>query len=109
MLYVVLNRHGGRLIYSQRSDFTSDDKKTPSGILCTPDDFFVRTAEELLPVEGKAGNNVSRSLRNLIASDHYPAIKHGIKFAHANIGKTETITTFPYFCAFLLKRYLKEQ
>ena len=45
---------------------------------------------------------------------HYPSesngdrltISRGIKFAHANIGKTETITTFPYFCAFLLKRYL---
>ena len=35
-------------------------------------------------------------------------IKQGIKFAHANIGKTETITTFPYFCVFLLKRYLTE-
>ena len=53
------------------------------------------------------GNTVSRSLRNLIASDRYPSIKHGIKFAHANIGKTETITTFPYFCAFLLKRCLQ--
>ena len=38
---------------------------------------------------------------------HSPAIRYGIKFAHANIGKTETITTFPYFCAFLLKRYLR--
>ena len=56
-----------------------------------------------------AGNTVSKSLRNLIASDHYLAIKHGIKFAHANIGQTETITTFPYFCSFLLKRYLKGQ
>ena len=33
----------------------------------------------------------------------------GIKFAHANIGKTETITTFPYFCSFLLKRYLEKR
>ena len=71
------------------------------------EDFFVRTANSLIPVEVKAGNTASKSLRTLIASDHYPAIASGIKFAHANIGKTETITTFPYFCAFLLKRYLK--
>ncbi len=92
-----LSKSGYELYYYRREDGTLEE------------DFFVRTAEELLPVEVKAGNTVSRSLRNLISSDHYPAIKHGIKFAHANIGKTETITTFPYFCAFLLKRYLKEQ
>ena len=56
-----------------------------------------------------AGDKISKSLRNPIASDRYPAIKHGIKFAHANIGKTETITPFPYFCAFLLKRCLAEK
>lgn len=71
--------------------------------------FFVRTADSLIPVEVKAGNTVSKSLRTLIASDHYPEIKEGIKFAHANIGRTETITTFPYFCSFLLKRYLEKR
>ena len=70
-------------------------------------DFFVRSVDELLPIDVKAGKAVSRSLRFLIHSDRYPAIRHGLKFAHANIGKTETITTFPYFCAFLLKRYLQ--
>lgn len=73
------------------------------------EDFFVRTADSLIPVEVKAGNTVSKSLRTLIASDHYPEIKEGIKFAHANIGRTETITTFPYFCSFLLKRYLEKR
>lgn len=91
-----LSKSGYDLYYYRREDGSLEE------------DFFVRTADELLPVEVKAGNTVSKSLRNLIASDHYPAIKHGIKFAHANIGKTETITTFPYFCAFLLRRYLKE-
>ncbi len=90
-----LSKSGYELFYYRREDGTLEE------------DFFVRTADELLPVEVKAGNAVSRSLRNLIASEHYPSIKHGIKFAHANIGKTDTITTFPYFCAFLLKRYLK--
>ena len=92
-----LSKSGYDLYYYRREDGSLEE------------DFFVRTADELLPVEVKAGNTVSRSLRTLISSDHYPAIRHGIKFAQANIGKTETITTFPYFCAFLLKRYLKEQ
>ena len=73
------------------------------------EDFFVRTADSLIPVEVKAGNTASKSLRTLIASDDYPEIREGIKFAHANIGKTETITTFPYFCSFLLKRYLEKR
>ena len=90
-----LSKSGCDLDYYRREDGTLEE------------DFFVRDADTLIPVEVKAGNTVSRSLRTLIASDHYPAIRHGIKFAHANIGKTETITTFPYFCAFLLKRCLK--
>jgi len=73
------------------------------------EDFFVRTADSLIPVEVKAGNTVSKSLRTLIASDDYPEIREGIKFARANIGRTDTITTFPYFCSFLLKRYLEQR
>ncbi|MBP5640603.1 MAG: ATP-binding protein [Victivallales bacterium] len=73
------------------------------------ENFFVRTASELIPVEVKSGNAVSKSLRNLISSKHYPDIHHGIKFINGNISQTETITTFPYFCAFLLRRYLKNK
>ena len=73
------------------------------------EDFFVRTADSLIPVEVKAGNTVSRSLRTLIASPDYPEIREGIKLARANVGKTDTITTFPYFCTFLLKRFLEKR
>ena len=69
----------------------------------------MRTANGLIPVEVKAGNTASKSLRTLIESNDYPEIREGIKFAYANIGKTETITTFPYFCSFLLKRYLEKR
>ena len=91
-----LSKSGYELYYYRREDGSLEE------------DFFVRTADELLPVEVKAGNNVSVSLRNLIKQEQYSMIKQGIKFAHSNIGKTETITTFPYFCVFLLKRYLTE-
>ncbi len=71
------------------------------------EDFFVRTADELIPVEVKATNGPSKSLRTLIDSAHYPDIRRGIKFAHANIGAASGVTTFPYFCAFLLSRVMK--
>ncbi len=71
-------------------------------------DFFVRTANNLIPVEVKATNGRAKSLRTLISSERYPDINYGIKFTGGNIGYSEDIYTFPYFCAFLLKRYLKK-
>lgn len=69
-------------------------------------DFFVRNKENLIPVEVKATNGTARSLRTLIASNHYPDIQFGIKFISGNIGLSNNIYAFPYFCAFLLKKYL---
>lgn len=71
------------------------------------EDFFVRTASELIPVEVKATNGRAKSLRTLIDSKKYADIRYGIKFAGRNIGYGDNIYTFPFFCAFLLKRYLK--
>nr|WP_294530560.1 ATP-binding protein [uncultured Blautia sp.] len=70
------------------------------------EDFFVRTKDELVPVEVKANNNRSKSLRKLISSDSYSDIHWGIKLADSNIGIEDGICTFPYFCTFLLKKYL---
>lgn len=70
------------------------------------EDFFVRTAEELVPVEVKANNNRSKSLRQLIDNNKYEDIKWGIKLADSNIGIENGIYTFPHFCSFLIKRYL---
>ena len=71
------------------------------------EDFFVRTAEALVPVEAKASNNRSKSLRTLIDSEHYPDIQFGIKLEGTNLGYGNGIYTFPYFCSFLLKEYLR--
>ena len=70
------------------------------------EDFFVRTKSELVPVEVKANNNRSRSLRQLIDNETYSDIHWGIKLADSNVGIENGIYTFPYFCTFLLKRYL---
>jgi hypothetical protein len=72
------------------------------------EDFFVRTTDVLIPLEVKAANGRAKSLRTLIGSERYEDIKYGIKLTGGNIGYNDNIYTFPYFCAFLLKRYLKE-
>lgn len=72
------------------------------------EDFFVRTADDLIPIEVKATNGRAKSLRTLIESDKYEDIHYGIKLISGNIGFDGQIYTFPYFCAFLLKRYLKK-
>ena len=71
------------------------------------EDFFMRTADNLVPVEVKATNNMARSLNTLINSDKYPDIKFGIKVVGGNIGCNNNVYTFPYFCTFLLKEYLR--
>ena len=73
------------------------------------EDFFVRTKTELVPVEVKANRNRSKSLRQLIENKNYSDIHWGIKLADSNLGIENNICTFPYFCTFLLKRYLAER
>ncbi len=45
----------------------------------------------------------------MIQSEKYEDIRYGIKFTGGNVGYDDQIYTFPYFCAFLLKRYLKNR
>ena len=90
-----LVKSGCGLYYYKREDSTLEE------------DFFVRTASELIPVEVKATNGRAKSLRTLISSEKYSDISYGIKLTGGNIGYSDNIYTFPYFCAFLLKRYLK--
>lgn len=66
--------------------------------------FFIRSADNLIPVEVKARGDRSKSLRTLISSGKYPDIAYGFKLSANNIGYSEQIYTFPYFCAFLLKK-----
>ena len=72
-------------------------------------DFLVRDADSLVPVEVKAKDGATASLNNLIKWDSYPEVKYGIKFGYKNIGWNGNFYTFPYFLAFLLKRFLKEK
>lgn len=71
------------------------------------EDFFVRSKNELIPVEVKSNNDRSKSLAALIKNENYGDIKHGIKLGDFNVGYANEIYTFPYFCAFMIKEYLK--
>lgn len=69
-------------------------------------DFFLRNTDSLIPVEVKAKNNKAKSLSQLVKSEKYSDINFGFKFCSGNIGMNDDIYTFPYYCAFLTKRYL---
>lgn len=88
-------KSGYGLYYYKKEDSTLEE------------DFFVRTREHLVPVEVKANRGTAKSLRTLIQRENYPDIQWGIKLVKGNIGVNDQIYTFPYFCAFLLKEYLK--
>lgn len=92
-----LVKAGYGLYYYKREDSTLEE------------DFFVRTRENLVPVEVKAAGGRSKSLRTLIDSEKYGDIRWGIKLCEGNIGYSDGIYTFPYFCTFLLKEYLREK
>lgn len=72
-------------------------------------DFFVRTSNLLIPLEVKSTNNRSKSLSALVSNEKYSDIEYGIKLCAGNIGFSNDIYTFPYYCTFLLKRYLQEK
>ena len=73
-------------------------------------DFFVRDKDSLVPVEVKAADNATRSLNKLLSDrEKYKDIRYGIKLGYKNVGFNGQFYTFPYFLAFLLKRFLRER
>ncbi len=70
-------------------------------------DFIIRNSDNLIPIEVKSRTGKSKSLRAIIESDKITDVKYGFKFSYNNIGYSNNIYTFPYFTAFLLKRFMK--
>lgn len=89
-----LVKSGYPLYYYKREDSTLEE------------DFFLRSASSLIPVEIKAKAGRSKSMRTLIDSAHYPDVRYGFKLSMNNIGHENRIYTFPYFCAYLIKRFM---
>ena len=91
-----LVKQGYRLFYYKRDDSTLEM------------DFFIRSAASLIPIEVKAKSGKAKSMKTLISSEHYPDIRYGFKLSKNNIGHEDGIYTFPYFCAFLMKRFMAD-
>ena len=90
-----LRKSGADLVYYKRGDSTLEI------------DFFVRTQNELLPIEVKSGNNKSKSLNEVITNHKYDNVKRGIKLAYSNVGYENNIFTIPCFCSFLIKKWVR--
>jgi predicted AAA+ superfamily ATPase len=65
-------------------------------------DFLTRSTDSIIPIEVKAENNRSKSLRMLIDSKTYKDIHWGIKLVNGNVGFENGILTIPQWCAFKL-------
>ena len=70
-------------------------------------DFFGRSADSIVPIEVKAENNRSKSLRTLIERDVYKDIHWGVKLVNGNVGFENHILTLPQWCAFRLPEIIK--
>jgi len=88
-------KKGYKLFYYKRDDSTLEA------------DFFIRSASSLIPVEVKSKSGRAKSMKTLIESDKYPDVQFGFRLSGNNVGHENRIYTFPYFCAFLMKRFVK--
>ncbi len=96
MVAEALVKSGYSLYYYKKRDSTLEE------------DFFIRSKNELVPIEVKATNGKSKSLKTLIESNKYSEISYGFKLSLNNIGYLNHIYAFPYFCAFLIRRFMKD-
>lgn len=85
MVGEALVKQGYKLYYYKRPDSTLEE------------DFFIRSASSLIPLEVKAKNGQAKSMRTLIASDKYEDIRYGFKFFAGNIGHEAQFYTVPLF------------
>ena len=71
-------------------------------------DFLVRSSNSLIPIEVKASDNPSITLRKL-TDGRIADIKFGIKLCHKNIGFNNNFYTIPYFLTFALREFLHKK
>ena len=89
-----LVKQGYKLYYYKRGDSLIET------------DFLIRSRVSLIPIEVKAKSGKAKSAKQLINSDKYADIRYAFKLSDNNIGHEDGIYTFPYFCTFLLKRFM---
>lgn len=69
-------------------------------------DFLIRIKNEIIPVEVKRNRGRSKSLNAILTNNE--KINFGLKLINGNIGFEDNKFTFPYYLAFLLKRFFKD-
>ena len=69
-------------------------------------DFLIRIKNEIIPVEVKRNRGRSKSLNAILTNNE--KINFGLKLTNGNIGFEDNKFTFPYYLAFLLKRFFKD-
>lgn len=69
-------------------------------------DFLIRVKNEIVPIEVKRNRGRSVSLNYVL--DNNEKVNFGLKLTNGNIGFENNKFTFPYYLAFLLKRFFKE-
>ena len=98
----------GRAIYTH-VEVTVGEEECPRQVGGKEMDFFLRSGENLVPVEVKSGNTKAKSMRTLIDGEHYKDIKWGIKLVKGNVGFSNGVLTIPHWCAFFLRRLVKDR
>ena len=71
-------------------------------------DFMAKTRTELIPIEVNPDNR-SKALVTMIEDKEYRDIRAGIRFGDYNIDYNNGVYSFPYFCGFMMKGFLKER
>lgn len=69
-------------------------------------DFLIRIKNEVIPIEVKRNRGRSKSLNTILENNE--KINFGLKLTNDNIGFENKKFTFPYYLAFLLKRFFKD-
>ena len=70
-------------------------------------DFVIRIKNEIIPIEVKRNKGRTKSL-NAVIADESIGVRHGIKLTQGNIGEADGTIAFPYFLAYLLKRFAEK-
>ena len=69
-------------------------------------DFLIRSKNNIIPIEVKAKNGNSKSLKEVLTNSKYDKVKFAIKLARTNIGYANGVFTIPLFYAFVLKEFI---
>lgn len=69
-------------------------------------DFLIRSKNNIIPIEVKAKNGNSKSLKEVLSNSKYDKVNFAIKLSKNNIGYSNKIFSVPLFYSFILKEFI---